>query len=93
MILWQTGVACPLLFAACSLRVLFAAMAIVPATYPVPATLVNWYPPVMRIGPVRHNYKYQLHFVSGVYRCERCNDWGVMGDRLFLFMNPERPGP
>ena len=68
-------------------------MAIVPATYPVPSSIVNMYPPVMRIGPVRHNYVYQLHFVSGVYWCERCSDWGVMGDRLFLFMNPERPGP
>ena len=58
-----------------SLGVLFAAMAIVPVTNPVPATLVAVYPRVIRIGPARHNYVYMLHFVSGVYRCDKGSQW------------------
>ena len=66
--------------------------AIVPV--PVPATLVQVYHPTIRIGPPRHNYVYRLHFASGVYQCERCNEWGVVGvHRLFLFMNAAGPGP
>ena len=92
----QQGVkhfACPLLFAACSLRALFAAMAIVPVTYPVPATLVAVYTPVIRIGPARHNYVYRLHFPSGVYLCDRGSEWARYGNRLFLFRNTLGPGP
>ena len=60
---------------------------------PVPSTIVAVFHPTIRIGPERHNYVYQLHFASGVYRCERCSDWGLAGDRLFLFRNPSGPGP
>ena len=86
----QQGVkpfACPLLF---------AAMAIVTAGYPViamNAAIVAVHTPVIRIGPPRHNYVYRLHFHSGVYRCDRGNEWALMGDRLFLFRNPDGPGP
>ena len=66
--------------------------AIVPV--PVPGTLVQVYHPTIRIGPERHNFVYHLHFASGVYRCDRCSDWGVVGvHRLFLFKNPTGPGP
>ena len=59
------------------------------ALLPVPnvAGLGAVFHPTIRIGPVRHNYIYQLHFPSGVYRCERCSEWGLAGDRLFLFRN------
>ena len=51
-------------------------------------------PPTIRIGPERHNYVYRLHFPSGVYRCDRCSEWGQAGDRLFLFRNAAAgPGP
>ena len=60
---------------------------------PVPATLVQIFHPVIRIGPVRHNYVYRLHFASGVYLCDRGSDYGRFGDRLFLFRNTLGPGP
>ena len=63
-------------------------MAIVPVTNPVPATVAGTgavYPRVIRIGPARNNYVYRLHFVSGVYRCDRGSDWALGRDRLFLF--------
>ena len=63
------------------------------ALLPVPGALVAVFHPTIRIGPVRHNYIYQLHFPSGVYRCERCSEWGLAGDRLFLFRNASGPGP
>ena len=63
------------------------------ALYPVPSTLVAVFHPTIRIGPVRHNYVYRLHFPSGVYRCDRRSEWGYVGDRLFLFRNPYGPGP
>ena len=63
---------------------------IVPA---VPATVVGVFHPVIRIGPERHSYVYRLHSNSGWYLCDRRSEWGSVGDRLFLFMNPEGPGP
>ena len=63
------------------------------ALYPVPSTLVAVFHPTIRIGPVRHNYVYRLHFASGVYRCDRCSEWGLADDRLFLFRNASGPGP
>ena len=57
-------------------------------------TLVQIFHPVIGIGPARHNYVYRLHFASsGVYRCDRCSEWGLAGDRLFLFRNAAGPGP
>ena len=32
-------------------------------------------------------------FLSGVHRCDRGSEWPLMGDRLFLFRNPDGPGP
>ena len=55
--------------------------------------VVAVHPPTIRIGPERHNYVYRLHFPSGVYRCDRCSEWGQAGDRLFLFQNAAGPGP
>ena len=60
---------------------------------PVPGTLVAVLHPTIRIGPARNNYVYHLHFASGVYQCERDSEWGVVGDRLFLFRNAAGPGP
>ena len=42
----------------------------------------------IRIGPERHNYVYQLHVLSGVYRCVRPSDWGAAGEVLCLFRTP-----
>ena len=56
-------------------------------------TLVQVFHPVIRIGPVRHNYVYRLHFPSGVYQCDRGSEWGRCGERLFLFRNTHGPGP
>ena len=39
-------------------------------------------PPVIRVGPARHGFAYRLHFVSGVYRCDRRSYWGRLGDRV-----------
>ena len=67
-------------------------MALVPVA--VPGTLVAVYHPTIRIGPEHHSYVYRLHFPSGVYRCDRCSEWGGQaGDRLFLFQNAAGPGP
>ena len=65
------------------------------ALLPVPGALVAVHHPTIRIGPARHNYVYRLHFPSGVYRCDRCSEWGGQaGDRLFLFRNAAAgPGP
>ena len=56
-------------------------------------TLVQIFHPVIRIGPVRHNYVYRLQFPSGVYLCDKGSDYGRFGDRLFLFRNTLGPGP
>ena len=74
----------------------FGAMAL--ALLPVPGALVAVFHPTIRIGPVRHNYIYHLHSPGGVYRCERCSEWGLAGDRLFLFRqrikaSESGPGP
>ncbi len=50
-------------------------------------------PAEIRIGPKRHNYKYELHFPSGVYRCCRHSDWGADKEVLFLFKDPYGPLP
>ena len=64
------------------------------ALNPAPGTLVAVLHPTIRIGLARHNYVYHLHFASGVYQCERCSEWGVVGvHRFFLFKNAAGPGP
>ena len=68
------------------------ALAVIPQ--PVPATIVAVHPETIRIGPERNGYVYRLLFrASGVYRCDRRSEWGAVGERLFLFMNTEGPGP
>ena len=64
-----------------------------PAPSAVLALAAPGFHPVIRIGPVRHNYVYRLHFPSGVYRCDTYSQWGRVGDRLFLFKNPDGPVP
>ena len=61
--------------------------------FPVPATLVQIFHPVIRIGLARHSYVYRLHFLSGVYLCDRGSEWARYGNRLFLFRNTLGPGP
>ena len=49
----------------------------------------------IQIGPDKHHYVYRHcdNWSSEVYRCDRGSQWGTMGERLFLFMNADGPGP
>ena len=68
------------------------ALAVMPP--PVSAAIVAVHPQTIRIGSVQNNYVYRLQVgTDGVYRCDRRSDWGAVGERLFLFMNTEGPGP
>ena len=61
---------------------------------PFPAAIVAVHPQAIRIGPAHNNFVYRLWFTSsGVYRCDIRSQWGAVGERLFLFMNTEGPGP
>jgi hypothetical protein len=72
---------------------LVLALAPAPPAPSVLALAAPGLPPVIQIGPARYNYVYRQQFASGVYRCDTYSEWGRVGDRLFLFKNPDGPGP